>query len=359
MMLWFVLALMSAAAIVAVIWPLARPGRKPVTGNDLAVYRDQLDEIKRDRAAGLIGENEAEAASVEVSRRLLAAADAEAAGSVARAGVGTGGRRAVVIAALLLLSLGSVAAYLTLGSPFLPAQLIEAREQTQSFDKLVAQVEEHLARNPKDGRGWEVIAPVYLRLGRYDDAIKARRNALALNGETSERLSALGEALTAAAQGAVPPEAQSIFGRAVESDSENVKARFFLGLAAEQEGRPADAIAKWRAIIATSPADAPWVPFIRSEIARLAGNGDDIAAADNESDQRNAMIRGMVDRLAERLSRDGSDLEGWVRLVRSYVVLGEQDKAKAAASSARRALASEPDKVQRIDELVKGLGLEG
>ncbi len=76
MTLWLVFALMTAAAIFAVLWPLGRAGRERRAGSDLAVYRDQLDEIARDRAAGLIGEAEAEAARVEVSRRLIAAADA-------------------------------------------------------------------------------------------------------------------------------------------------------------------------------------------------------------------------------------------------------------------------------------------
>ena len=52
MMLWLVLALMTAAAMLVVAWPLARMGRKPRSGSDLVVYRDQLDEIRRDRTAG-------------------------------------------------------------------------------------------------------------------------------------------------------------------------------------------------------------------------------------------------------------------------------------------------------------------
>ena len=118
-------------------------------------------------------------------------------------------------------------------------------------------------------------------------------------------------------------------------------------------------------MLAGAPADAPWLQFIRTEIARVTGapkgpNADDLAAASNLSpDQQMTMIRGMVEGLAERLGRGGSDVEGWLRLVRSYMVLGERDKARDAAANARRALAAEPEKRQRIDELVKGLGLEG
>jgi cytochrome c-type biogenesis protein CcmH len=365
MTLWLELALMTAAAMGAVIWPLVRAGGKPKSGSDLAVYRDQLDEIRRDQASGLIGEAEAQAASIEVSRRLLAAADAQAEASDASPAAAASMRRSVAIAAMVLLSIGTGSLYLALGSPSLPGQPLSARKDNQSIETLVAQVEAHLAQNPNDGRGWEVIAPVYLRLGRFDDAVKARRKALALNGESSERLADLGEALTAAADGTISAEAKTDFDRATALDADNVKARYFVGLAAEQEGRPADAATTWRGMLAGAPADAPWAQFIRTEIERVAGapsgpSLDDIAAASNLSpDQRFAMIRGMVEHLAERLSRDGSDVEGWLRLVRSYMVLGERDKARDAAADARRALAGEPEKLRRIDDLVKGLGLEG
>ncbi len=364
MTLWLVLAVMTAAAMFAVLWPLAQRDRKLVSGSDLVVYRDQLEEIRRDRAAGLIGESEAEAAQVEVSRRLLAAADAEAAAvPVAPASVATRRRRAVAIAALLALPLGAASLYVALGSPSLPGQPLASRDKGQSLEAMIAQVESFLARNPNDGRGWEVIAPVYLRLGRTDDAVKARRNALKILGETSERQAGLGEALAGAANGVVTAEAKAAFDRAVELDAANVRARFYLGVAAEQDGRPADAAKIWREIVAGAPADAPWVDVIRQEIVRVEGGGpteQDIAAANDMSpDQRSGMIRGMVARLAERLQRDGSDIEGWLRLVRSYMVLGERDKAIAAAGDARRALASDPDKLRRIEELVKGLGLEG
>jgi cytochrome c-type biogenesis protein CcmH len=365
MIFWLVLALMTAAAMCAVALPLARGSRKANSGSDLAVYRDQLEEIRRDQAAGFIGEAEAQAASIEVSRRLLAAAEVQSVSSDGIPVAAAKPRRNVAIAAFVVLSLGTTTLYLALGSPSLPGQPLAGRQNNQSIDTLVAQVEAHLATNPDDGRGWEVIAPVYLRLGRFDDAVKARRKALALNGETSERFADLGEALAAADDGRISAEAKTAFDRAVALDRENVKARYFVGLAAEQEGRPAAAATIWRQILAGAPADAPFAPFIRSEIARVSGapsgpSADDIAAASDMSpDQRTAMIRGMVERLSERLNHDGSDVEGWLRLVRSYMVLGERNKARDAAGDARRALASEPDKLQRIDELVKGLGLEG
>jgi cytochrome c-type biogenesis protein CcmH len=209
---------------------------------------------------------------------------------------------------------------------------------------MLAQVEDHLARNPSDGRGWEVIAPLYLRLGRFDDAIKARRAALALSGETSDRLADLGEALMVAADGNISAEARKLFERAVTLDRQNIKARYFLGVAAEQGGHPNDAAALWRAMLAEAPADAPYADFIRSEIVRVAGVPDPAA---------------MVARLAERMQHDSSNVAGWLQLVRSYVVLGDRDKAKLAAANARRALAADPEKLRQIEELVKELGIGG
>jgi cytochrome c-type biogenesis protein CcmH len=370
MILWFILALMTAAAICAVLWPLARRPWKIGGGSDLLVYKDQLQEIDRDRAAGLIGETEAEAARLEVSRRLLAAADVQS--STAPGPQSLRRRRAATVVAFAILPFGAPGLYLALGSPNIPGEPAFARINTpqghESIANLVSQVEAHLARNPNDGSGWEVIAPVYLRLGRFDDAVEARKKSLALNGDTASREADLGEAEVAAASGMVTADAKAAFDRAVAGDPHEAKARYFLGLAAEQEGKNDEAASIWRALLADAPANAPWIKFVREALARatsglVAATGpsaSDVAAAANMSDdERGDMIRGMVARLADRLHDNGADVEGWLRLVRAYVVLGNRAKAKSAAADAKRALADHPDDIRRIDELVKGLGLEG
>ncbi|MEX2035210.1 MAG: c-type cytochrome biogenesis protein CcmI [Xanthobacteraceae bacterium] len=379
MMLWLIMALMTAAAVFSVLWPLAR--RTPLrTGSDLAVYRDQLDEIERDRSAGLIGEREAEAARVEVSRRLIAAADAA---TPAPAVGARWRRRAVALAALILLPMGTAGLYLALGAPGLPGQPQATRRalppENRSITELVGRVEAHLEQNPEDGRGWEVLAPVYLRLGRFDDAVSARRNVLRLLGANADREADLGEALTVAANGIVTAEANEAFVRALRLNPDDFRARYFLGLAAEQDGRPQDAAEVWRKLLTSAPADAAWIGLVRESLARVdpgaaasapgpsapgasapGPSADDVAAAAKLApEQRMAMVRGMVERLAEQLKQDGSDMDGWLRLVRAYMVLGEKDKARAALGDARRALAREPDKLRRMDELSKGLGLEG
>jgi len=373
MALWFALALMTAAAIFAVLWPLARRDSAKRSGSDVAVYRDQLDEIERDRSAGLIAEPEAAAAQVEVSRRLIAAADAQRSeeGTHASTSAADRRRRAVAVAALVMLPAGAAALYLVVGSPSLPDQPLAPRlaaaRNEQSFDSLIAQVETHLDSHPDDGRGWEVIAPVYQRLGRFEDAVRARRNSLRLNGDSAEREAALGEALVFAANGMVTSEAKAAFEKSVALDGSVVQARYFLGLAAEQDGNRAQAAAIWRALLDGAPADAPWLEFVRHALARVddaapaasgMANGpseEQVAAAANLApDQRNTMIRGMVERLSARLQHDGSDVDGWLRLVRSYMVLGEADKARAAVADARRALADDAGKLRRLDDLVKG-----
>jgi cytochrome c-type biogenesis protein CcmH len=276
------------------------------------------------------------------------------------------------VAALAVLTLGPLGFYIALGSPNIPGEPAFARVTTpkghESIASLVSQVEAHLATSPNDGAGWEVLAPVYTRLGRFDDAVQARKKALLLNGPTATREADLGEAETAAANGVVTAEAKAAFERAVASDPKEAKARYFLGLAAEQDGMNDEAASIWRSMLAESPTGAPWVAFVRQALARVSGGpvatvepstADISAVANMSEDARRDTIRGMVARLADRLHDNGGDVEGWLRLVRAYVVLGDRTKAKDAAADAKRALGERPDDVRRIDDLVKGLGLEG
>ena len=372
-MFWVLLALMTGVTVFAVIWPLAQAREAVRSGSDVEVYRDQLDELERDLKAGTIGKNEAEAARVEIARRLLAAADAAKAQPVEdHPATAARFRRAAIVAVLLLLPLGAVSLYLRLGSPELasdnsPVVRSSPSGQQTAIENLVAKVEAHLQKNPRDGRGWEVLAPVYLQLGRYSDSVRAWRSALLLLGETAERQANLGEALVAEANGVVTDEANNAFVRAVTLDRTTVSARYYLGVAAEQDGKREEAAKIWRDLIAGAPEGAPWLTDVRTALARVEGapgspsrgpTAEQMAAAMTQSpDQQTAMIRGMVDGLAARLKQDGSDLDGWVRLVRSYKVLGESDKARAAASDAQNALQSDPEKRKQLDAALKELNV--
>jgi cytochrome c-type biogenesis protein CcmH len=380
MSLWIVFALMTGAALFAVLWPFRRRSAPAAaeTDKDGAVYRDQLREIERDLAAGSIGASEAEEARIEVSRRLLAADHAETT-RILKAGTNREAaqthsalkRQLSAAVAVIVLTVGAGSLYLVLGSPDLPGQplasrLDEAHGDANSIDALFARVEAHLEQHPEDGRGWEVIAPVYMRLGRYQDAAKARANALRLLGPTGQREADLGEALVAAENGTVTAKAKDAFDEAIRLDASNMTARFYQGLAAEQDGSREDAARIWRALLAEAPAEAQWASIVRQALTRvesssIAGSAPPSAAAPNPTPEgasgQEQMIRGMVERLAARLQQDGLDVDGWIRLVRSYMVLGEREKAHAAITDARRALKDEPEKLRRLDDGAKSLGI--
>ena len=367
MTLWFVFALMTVAAIFAVLWPLGRSSQAKSGGSEANVYKDQLAEVDRDLATGLIGATEAEAARVEIGRRLLAAVDDDR-GSPAKSNVSL--RRSAAVLALVGLPAVAGTLYLALGSPQLGDFPLATRARTadasQPLANLVAQVEAHLEQNPTDGRGWNVLAPVLSRLGRYDEAVRAYRNSITYSGDSAERRADLGEALTGAAGGIVTAEAKAEFERAAAQSADEFKANYFLGVAAEQDGRNGDAASIWRAMLARAPADAPWRPLVQGALVRVGGaqapvlsNDAMTAAKDMNEADRGAMIRGMVDRLAIRLKQNGDDVEGWLRLVRAYMVMGERDKAVAALTDARQAVANDTERLRQLNEGLKNFGLDG
>ena len=182
MLLWSVFALMTAVAILSVLWPLSRTAEVQA-GSDLAVYRDQLEEVDRDRKAGLIGEAEAQAARVEVSRRL--SQPLTKLNFLIR-------RRSAHLYGVVALQpwwrsfccrLSPRCCTLQTDRHNCPVNRckhgLRAVHQETSIAALVSQAEAHLERNPDDARGYEVLAPIYLRLGRFADAVHARRKLMA------------------------------------------------------------------------------------------------------------------------------------------------------------------------------------
>ena len=272
MLLWFLLAAMTGAAIFSALWPLSRRREASLAANtaDLAVYRDQLAEIKNDRSRGLIAEPEAEAARVEIARRLIGASKLEQDEKLGNGSLGR--RRAAAVMFLAGIPFMAIILYLSLGHPELPSATpsrLTLSPSSADLAALVARVENHLAEKPDDGRGWELLAPVYLRSGRTADAANARKNALRLLGETAERQTNLGEAIVADANGVVTADALAAFERAVALDGNQPKAHFFLGLAAEQDGRRDDAEKIWQALVTNAPADAAWLPAAQLGLDRM------------------------------------------------------------------------------------------
>ena len=278
----------------------------------MAIYRDQLDEVGRDLARGVIADSEAEAARTEIARRLIRE------GAATRPRPPAARWRIAATAAVIAMPVAALGLYLLLGSPQNPDQPLSARPDAialRDVTKLVAAVEAHLAAAPDDGKGWEVIAPVYSRLGRDADAVHAWSKAVALLGSTAEREANLGEAMVRANGGTVTPDATAAFERARVLAPDDARPRFYLALALEP-GRqrtwmPRQACkAAWQALIHDAPKAAAWLPAATAQLAALeapaAGPAaNDVAAAANLSpEQRQQMIEGMVASLAERLKTE-------------------------------------------------------
>lgn len=348
MIFWVVAALLTLGACLAVMVPVIRGQKHALAGDDhnLEVFQDQLAELDRDIARGTIDGAEAEQARAEIGRRILKlAAEKRDGRSTARGGIG----QMVATVAILAVPLASWGIYAMTGSPDLPGQPLEARvsedPQTASVNELVARAEAHLSNNPEDGRGWDVLAPIYYRMGRYDDAAVAYRNAIRLLGSNATREANLGEAIAAAAGGMVSADAVAAFRRALELEPDHLKARFLIAVGLAQEGRAEEAGQAWQAMIADLPADSPWRSAAEQAMAELgrtqaAENGDDGLISDND---QMAMINDMVAGLDRRLAENPDDPEGWQRLIHSYVVLGRRDEAEDALARGLDALGRETE----------------
>jgi cytochrome c-type biogenesis protein CcmH len=365
-MLWLIFAVLTAVAVLTVLWPLAKTPRgftRRETG--IALYKAQLAEIERDEAHHLVAPEDAQGAKAEAARRLMAAdatIEPPPAASRTRAWL-------VSVGVLIFVPVLALSLYATIGHPDMPdaplAARLDASPARMDLAAAIARIETHLAQHPDDGRGYEVLAPVYLRMGRTGEGVNAARAALRLLGETPARHALYGEALVAAANGVVTPEAKQSFEAAAAKDPSAAEPRFFLGLAAEQEGDKARARDIWGKLAAEAPQDAPWAQVLRERLAALGAGPettqDGLAAkieALPEAGRMNA-IRGMVEGLAARLAQNGQDLDGWLRLVRSYTVLHESGKARSALIDAKRNLAGDPNAIARIEALARELGLEG
>ncbi|MFJ1307370.1 c-type cytochrome biogenesis protein CcmI [Agrobacterium sp. P15N1-A] len=367
-MFWIVVAILTAAVAIVLMYPLMRKTEAPQTRRDgeVAVYRDQLAELDRERAAGLIGDTEADYARAEIGRRLLTAAEAEE-----QSGKETRPRRHNLAASLItvLLPALGLCLYIWNGSPEVPDMPLEARLEKPGNDMnlLVARAERHLAQNPEDGAGWDILAPIYFKTLRLGDAELAYRNALRILGPSPERLTGLGETLVAGNDGIVIEAARDAFAQAEELKPGNPRARFYLALSLEQAGKAEEARAAFTALAADAPAGAPWLPLVREHIARTGGaatpaapgpTAEDMAAAkDMTATDRQAMIEGMVASLDAKLKENPADFEGWMRLVRAYSVLKNEAKAGEALRAGLRAFPPEGEQGRQLLALAKELGV--
>ncbi len=375
MVLWAVLAVLTAIIITVVCLPLVRPkGSQTLAAqSDAEIYKAQLAEIEDERARGILSESEAEAARIEVSRRLLRSTDARKQSEETRP-LEKENDRALVLVSILVPAL-ALGGYLMFGSPSLPQQPHAARSdqspEAKRVAEMVSRVEERLREHPDDGAGWDVIAPVYLRQQRYHDAVFAFQQSLRLNGENAARLEGLGEAMILRDNGQVSETARQALNRALVRNPESLKAQFWLAVSDEQNGNLEQAARAYKKILDNSPEGAPWRAMVGTRLAVVRQQLDPSGArapslspemmrsAENMSrEERAQMIENMVAGLAKRLEADGSDLEGWLRLMRAYKVLGKSGEAKQAASSARENFKNDPSALERIDDAARQLGLK-
>jgi cytochrome c-type biogenesis protein CcmH len=375
-MIWLAVGALTLAVALVLLQPLWRARRRiAVDTPELALYRDQLAEIERDAALGTLTPEQADAARLEVQRRLLAAAGplvpAPQPSPAGGRGLGRArGRWALAVPLLAIVVAGSLALYLELGAPD-AARVLDHTEtaDAREFARLVEQLRAKLKDNPRDVDGWLLLARSLRALDRLPEAAEAYLRALALSGGKPEVAAAYGELLIEIAQGTVTREALDLFHQALAREPGEPRARFYVGLAKAQGGDAKGAIEDWRALLRDAPPDAPYAATVRGQIADAAKSAGiaapeiaaaaapmtspvpprslgsaasppgpsaaDVAAAANmSSEDRQKMIRGMVDGLAARLKDQPDDIDGWLRLGRAYTVLDEPERARAALGEA-------------------------
>lgn len=423
MLLWIILTALTAVSAVVLAIPLIRrhEARLDARTATITVLKDQLADVDVQLAAGTIPAGDAEGLRVEIKRRMLAAGhiaedQRRTMGSRALAGVAIG------MAAMVALAAGAL--YSTMGQPGMggaavrvaapangPAAPVADQPQAAEIASLVGALETRVAADAKNPEGWRMLGWAYYQTDRYAEAATAYGKAVALKPDGAGYQSAYGEALVLAADGQVTPAARAAFDKAVASDGNDARARYFVGVAQQQGGDAKAAIANWLALLADSTGDAPWVPQVRSMIeaaardakidvtAQLAAikplasggasvapppmpglagvaataagaaagpaasgspgpSADQVAGAANMVPaDRQAMIASMVDGLAKRLEANPKDEAGWLRLMRSRSVLGDAPAARKARDDGLKAFAGDAQATTRIKASAAELGL--
>ena len=379
-MLWMILTLMTVVAAVGLAIPLIRrhdAARSP--RNDVVeVLKGQLGEIQTQAASGVLAPEEAQALKTDVQRRVLA--EGRAAPQTSRPlsekallGLALGLAAVVVLAATGL--------YLKIGQPDAPSATAglgaeiaatvgtpaEGAHPNGDVASMVASLEASLRDDPGNAEGWRMLGWSYLQTGRNADAATAYGRAAALDPRNADYLSSQGEATVLAGQGQVTPAAESLFRKALAADPADPVARYYLGLAKNQKGDTQGAMDDWIALLKTAPVDAAWAPEVRAAVEKEAQsrgedisarlppaqaasmlaplppgpNAEQVAAAGQMTDEgRQAMIQGMVEQLSAKLKANPRDREGWERLIRSRMVLGQPGQAASAYRDASRAFAN-------------------
>lgn len=376
-MFWFGIVVLAAIGAVSVVWPVLRQRGSTLDRTDgaLAIFKDQLAEVERDKARGLISETDAEAASVEIKRRMLAADTKRTKQEGADGGTG------LLLAMAVLVPLGAAGVYSLTGAPKVPSIPFAEREQAADVDQdlaaLTDRLEARLLADPDGGetRGWTLLATTYMNMGRTGDAIRAWEQLLEREDATSAVFSQYAEALIISENGVVTEKARDALQRARELDASNPAATYYMALGMEQDGDTPAARIMLIERIGQETAPQSWMPVFLREVNRMGAefgldpvslpafpdaprgpSQEDIeASAAMTPEERMEFIRSMVAGLAERLQDEPEDLDGWLRLARAYSVLGETENAIEALTSAKTLADALPEGDPRRQMVEQGL----
>ena len=404
---WIITAGLTAivAAILAVALIRSKTAGAPAAAYDLQVYRDQLKEVDRDLARGILSQVDAERVRTEVSRRILAADAAMQAPTMSGGSVGRAGLIMPVLVALIIAG-ATYGIYTRIGAPgygdlaladrielaeiarrerpsqadaeaSLPEQALPS-DASPDYVALVTQLRETVAERQDDIQGHELLARAEARLGNFDAAHRAQARVIALKGPDAsvQDLTDYADMLVLAAGGYVSPEAEDVLDQVLARDEASGPGRYYYGLMMAQTGRPDIAFRIWDSLLRAGPPDAPWIEPIVTQIEDLArragvvyqlpeigtGRGpsqDDVdAAQDMTPAERMEMIEGMVGRLSDRLATEGGPAEDWAQLIGALGVLGRMDQARAVFFNAQEVFADAPGAMDLINRAAERVGLQ-
>lgn len=398
MTLWVILTVMTGVAAAFMAIPILRrqDTRSKRDPSGFGLFQEQVRELDREVANGTISAQDAAVTRAEIERRILAAAKGRK--STPMTELTDKGRAIGIAIAVGWVAVGSALLYSSIGRPDLTASpqsglaaasdlsatAPPAAQPLGDVDEMITRLADRLTREPGDLAGWQMLGWSYFKVGRFGEAAEAYGRAVALAPDNAELLSLQAEALVSANGGSVSKAALALVDRSLELDPTNPRASYFKGVSLDEAGDTAGAIKLWLALLDKSPPDAVWLPDLKAHIrdrARAEGidlgtradslqpsgqptqtpgptEADVAAAADMTPEARREMILGMVGGLAERLKQQPDDPEGWLRLVRSYAVLGDMPAASAALADAMSALKDQPQALSQLQSVARELGLD-
>lgn len=412
MTFWIIVSFIAALATAPLVLVLLRTRASDAddSGNtavELRVYKDQLSEVERDLSRGMLSDEAAKRARLEISRRML---DADTKGKQHITKDAPLPLWAALTVGALVLG-GGIWLYADMGAlgyKDLPLkdrlewanELRETRpsqataEQTAPASPpldtpdpqhivLLEKLRAALDARPNDLQGHMLMARNAAVVGEYRDAYAAQQRVIDLKGDgaTAEDYASLADMMILAVGGYVSPESEAAITKSMARDANNGTANYYAGLMFAQTGRPDMTFQLWSRLLSNSAPDDLWVAPIRGQIeavAQAAGvrytlpplsatspnadlkgpTADDIdAAADMDANDRQDFIRSMVDQLSARLANDGGSPEEWARLISSLGVLGDTARARAIWNEAQIIFGPDPKALAQIRASAQSAGV--